>query len=53
MDTLSCVGIGKVVGAMDVGVAKRGRVDDSKLLADTCTFASMIQQMLAIYAPPN
>ena len=42
MDTLSCAGVGKAVGAVDAGAAKHGRVDDSKLLADTRAFASAI-----------
>ena len=53
MDTLSCARVGKAVSAVDAGAAKRGRVDDSKLLADTCAFVSAICQMLAIDNPPN
>ena len=53
MDTLSRAGVGKAVGAVDAGAAKRGQVDDSKLLADTRAFASAIRQMLAIDSPPD
>ena len=53
MDTLSRAGVGKAVGAADAGAAKRGRTDDSKLLADTRAFASAIRQMLAIDTPPD
>ena len=53
MDTLSRAGVGKAVSAVDAGAAKRGQVDDSKLLADTRAFASVIHQMLAIDKPPD